>query len=234
MRRLLPALLTLALAVAFAGLGWWQIERRAWKIDLIDRVETRVTAPPVAPPGPGDWADLTREDAEYLRVSSGGRFRGETSLVQAVTELGAGYWVLQPFVTDDGPTILVNRGFVPSRDAEITRPEGPVEVTGLLRMTEPDGGFLRANDPKAGRWYSRDVDAIARAMDLGQVAPYFIDAEAGANGGAPPEGGLTVIAFRNTHMVYALTWFTLMAMSLGATWLVLRVRPKGRPTGADG
>ena len=52
-----------------------------------------------------------------------------------------------------GFTILVNRGFVPQdRRDPATRPDGQipgeVAVTGLLRLTEPGGGFLRANDPR--------------------------------------------------------------------------------------
>ncbi|WP_422071586.1 SURF1 family protein [Tranquillimonas rosea] len=223
-RTLALAALTIALAAAFLALGWWQIERRAWKLDLIDRVESRVSASPVAPPGPEDWPGLSREGAEYLRVEAEGRFLAEEALVQAVTERGAGYWVLSPFVTEDGLTMLVNRGFVPreGRTASRSTGTGPHRIVGLLRMTEPDGGFLRANDPGAGRWYSRDVDAIARSMGLTGAAPYFVDAEAGHNGGTPPVGGLTVVRFRNAHLVYALTWFTLAAMCAGATALVLR------------
>ena len=41
--------------------------------------------------------------------------------------------------------------------------------------------------------------------------PIFIDADATANPGGLPVGGLTVIAFRNSHLVYALTWFALAA-----------------------
>ncbi|PZX14450.1 surfeit locus 1 family protein [Palleronia aestuarii] len=234
-RTLLLASLTLALTIGFVGLGWWQIERRAWKIDLIDRVESRIAASPTTPPGPQDWADLSREKAEYLRVAAEGQFLDPVALVQAVTERGGGYWVVSPFVTQGGMTILVNRGYIPSRTAEITPAEGEQRIVGLLRMTEPEGGFLRANDPDAGRWYSRDVAEIARSMGLDTVAPYFVDAEADANGGTPPVGGLTVVRFRNTHLVYALTWFTLAAMSLGATILVLRpARPGARePRHAD-
>ncbi len=36
-------------------------------------------------------------------------------------------------------------------------------MTGLLRLSEPKGAFLRSNDPKDDRWYSRDVAAIAAA-----------------------------------------------------------------------
>jgi surfeit locus 1 family protein len=159
---------------------------------------------------------LSAPDYEYRHVRLTGRFEGgANTLVQAVTELGGGYWVLTPMRDDGGFTVLVNRGFVPQeRKAEFQQesgPRSPTAVDGLLRVSEPGGGFLRSNDPAANRWYSRDVVAIAKARGLAEVAPYFIDAE--ASGAADwPRGGLTVVTFRNSHLVYALTWFALAAM----------------------
>lgn len=151
----------------------------------------------------------------------------QETLVQAVTELGPGWWVMTPLQTQGG-TILINRGFVPAdrRDPNTRRlgsPDGPVIITGLIRMSEPKGGFLRTNDPQHDRWYSRDVAAIAKARHL-QAAPFFIDADATANEGGYPVGGLTVIAFRNTHLAYALTWFGLAGLSLFGVFLVVRRR----------
>lgn len=206
--RWLPAL-CLLFAVLFGGLGVWQVQRVQWKLDLIERVETRLSEPPVAAP--------TRIDPrpfEYRPVRAIGSFlHDRATLVQALTERGAGYWVMTPLRTNDG-TILINRGFVPEdrRDAA-TRPEGQVEIEGLLRLSEPGGRFLRPNKPAEHRWYSRDVDAIAEARGLHQVAPYFIDAGA-SRVGALPIGGLTVVKFRNAHLVYALTWFALAALSI--------------------
>ncbi len=151
--------------------------------------------------------------------------------MQASTRLGAGFWVLTPLQAADGTTVLVNRGFVPPEARErssraATEPKGETAVTGLLRITEPKGGFLRKNDPAADRWFSRDVQAIAAARGLGNAAPYFIDAEAmpSAPGAAPawPAGGLTVIAFPNSHLVYAITWYGLALMVAGAAWFVWR------------
>ncbi|PMW08503.1 Surfeit locus 1 family protein, partial [Pseudomonas sp. GW456-11-11-14-TSB2] len=90
-------------------------------------------------------------------------------------------------------------------------PGGTATVTGLLRLTEPKGAFLRYNDPGTNRWYSRDVSAISTARGLGPVAPYFIDADAGPAATAPV-GGLTVERFTNNHLVYGLTWFALAVM----------------------
>ena len=167
--------------------------------------------------------------AEYRRVRLTGTFdhRKET-LVQALTERGGGFWVLTPLHTPQG-TVLINRGFVPPdrrdpRSRSAGQLHGAVAVTGLMRASEPKGGFLRANDPLADRWHSRDVAAIARARNLGNVAPFFVDADASPNPGGYPVGGLTMVRFRNTHLVYALTWFALAALSGAAAVLALRMR----------
>ena len=217
----------LLLAAVFLALGTWQVQRLFWKLDLIARVEARIHAAPV--PAPEGAVDPIRD--EYRRVTATGHFEHDRSvLVQAVTERGAGFWVMTPLRQADGSTILVNRGFVPTdRRSPADRvaselPAGPVTVTGLLRLPEPGGAFLRANDPVNDRWFSRDVAAIAAAKGLSGVAPYFIDADATPNPGGLPVGGLTVVAFRNSHLVYALTWYALAAMSAGAAYGVMRRR----------
>ncbi len=211
------SLFALLLFAALVALGMWQVQRRAWKHDLIARVEARVHAPPAPFPAQADWVSPSAARDEYRRVVLTGRFLHDRSaLVQALTARGGGFWVLTPIATDAG-IVLVNRGFIPARGASYSRPPGAVRVTGLLRMTEPGGGFLRRNDPAADRWYSRDVAAIARARRLPPpVAPWFVDAERAADPEALPIGGLTVIRFPDNHLVYALTWFALAAMVAGA------------------
>lgn len=218
--------LCLALAVGFAALGVWQVERLQWKQALIATVEARLAAAPVVPPSAPDWSP----DQAYTRVVVEGVFRNDReTLVQALTERGAGFWVLTPLDTGQG-VILINRGFVTPelRDPAArpaVAPTGPVSVTGLLRASEPGGAALRANAPADGRWYSRDVAAIAAARGLtGRVAPYFIDADASATPNAWPVGGLTVVRFPNSHLVYALTWFGLCALSIAGAVLVWRDR----------
>jgi surfeit locus 1 family protein len=248
------ALGAVLLFCVFVMLGTWQVHRRAWKLDLIARVEERVHAPPVPPPPQAEWSRVTAANSEYRRVRVSGTFLNDSeTLVQALTELGSGFWVLTPLRLGDGTLVLVNRGFVPperrDRAAHDARdPTTGATVTGLLRMTEPNGSFLRRNDPGRNLWYSRDVRAIAAARGLSGVAPYFIDEEArdadrervavasaaaadgettGATGTAnaastAPTGGLTVIAFRNTHLIYAITWYGLALMVLGGAWIVIR------------
>jgi len=221
-------LLSLSVVIALMALGIWQVERRAWKLALIDRVEQRVHAAAQPIPSPASWPAVSAANDEYRHVSVSGRFlHDRETLVQAVTEEGPGYWVLTPLKRSDGTTILINRGFVPSerRDPstrEAGNPDGQVEITGLLRITEPKGGFLRDNVPQHNRWYSRDVAAIAAARHLQNAAPFFVDADAGSQSAGGPIGGLTVIRFPNNHLVYALTWFALAFMLAGRLFVTFR------------
>jgi surfeit locus 1 family protein len=210
---------TIGVAVLM-GLGVWQLERRVWKLDLISRVEQRVHAVAVSAPGPSSWPRINATDDAYRRVRVTGHFLGaRDTLVQAVTERGGGYWVVAPFRAMEGFTVLVNRGFVPTDrvESELRAAQAPAEttLTGFLRVTEPGGAFLRHNDPAADRWYSRDVAAIAAARGIQKVAPYFIDVDPSADPTALPVGGLTIIAFPNNHLLYALTWFGLAVMLAG-------------------
>ncbi len=228
------AVLAAVFFVLFTGLGIWQVERLQWKLDLIARVDARVHADTVAAPAKGVWAKVNQADDEYRHVRLSGTYLNDREvLVHALTERGSGYWVLTPMQSSDGALTYINRGYVPGdKHDPAMRPEtqiaGETTVTGLVRMPEPDGFFLRPNDPERNDWNSRDVAAFAQKSGLGPVAPYFIDADASSNPGNLPVGGLTVVSFRNNHLSYAITWFALAAMIAGAAIFVWRHERKSR------
>ncbi|GGB96626.1 SURF1-like protein [Oxalicibacterium flavum] len=250
--RVVLLVLAAVLTTGFLALGTWQVYRLQWKLALIERVEQRVHAAPVQAPGSDRWPQVTAASDEYRHVTVRGRLDYRASvLTQATTELGAGFWLLTPVRDEDGNNVFVNRGFVTAqtaarlREALADKEAGPVlseplAIDGLLRISEPGGGFLRENDPAADRWHSRDIAAIAQARGLTRVAPYFVDAAAATpvpadpllQDAEPPVGGLTVIAFHNNHLVYALTWYALALMVVAAAAWMLRGRSgkAGRPT----
>jgi len=220
----------LLLFVGFIALGNWQLERRLWKLDLIEKVETRVHSPAEPAPTQQHWPSVNKADDEYRHVLLRGQFLADKdTLVVAATELGSGYWVLTPFQCNDGSVVLVNRGYISQGVTPLAPPLDSIEVTGLLRLSEPKGSVLRENSPGTGRWYSRDVQAIGSSLDL-PLAPFFVDADAEqantnpatADTSGVPVGGLTVIQFNNSHLVYAITWYGLAAMVLLAGYIVLR------------
>lgn len=214
----------------FAALGVWQLERRVWKLDLIERVEQRVHAEVVDLPRAADGAA-----DEYRHVRLAGHWlAGAETWVRATTELGPGWWEISALKLDDGRTVFVNRGFVNQPGVVgADEPANAVVLTGLVRRSEPGGGFLRPNEPADGRWYSRDVAAIASAHGIAPVLPLFVDADAAPAGAPGLVGGLTVIRFRNDHLEYALTWFALALGLAYAGWQVRRGAWSGGAHGDD-
>jgi len=227
-RPLLPVALLLILAAIFVGLGIWQVQRLAWKQALIADVDRALHAAPIAPDAvpAGAIKALT-----YHRLALAGRYRPDaTVLATATSPLGNGYWVMVPLIDGNRPAIWINRGFVPLGTrldaARAAVPTGPVRVVGLLRPSEAKGTFLRANRPEAERWYARDLPVMAARRGVTPAEPrYFVDAQAETprpQVKPAPVPGLTVVAFPNNHLSYALTWFALAALSLAAIFVVWR------------
>lgn len=221
------------LFVGFCGLGTWQLIRLQGKLALIDKVESRAFAEPAKLPGPQAWADPALRELEYQRVQLAGQLLPEfNQYSQAVTRLGPGYWLMTPMRTRDGFHVWLNRGFVSQRQeaAEQTPAQG-VQVVGLIRLSEPQGGFLRKNSPEAARWYSRDVQALSAVSGLTHAAPYFVDVfelkDQGVGSSHEPVMGLTVLKFPNNHAAYAMTWFAMALMVLAISLYV------GRGMGLD-
>lgn len=224
-------LLTLA---AFITLGSWQVQRMGWKRDLIERVESRTKAEPASPPSYLQWQESADSQAqyEYQRVTLTGHFLHDKEVqVYANSLLGPGYWVMTPLETTSD-IIWVNRGFVPNdkRNPQ-TRPESLsselVTVIGLLRLSEPNGMFVRDNVPAENRWYHRNLTDFSNAKQFDRTAPYFVDADATPNPGGWPRGGLTVINFRDNHLTYALTWFGLAILNMLALIFFVRTELRG-------
>ncbi|WP_052754883.1 SURF1 family protein [Lampropedia cohaerens] len=228
----------------FSSLGIWQVQRLGWKLDLIERVNARIHAEPADAPGPTQWSQLTRENAEYRRVLLQGELLpGQEVAVYTNTELGPGYWLFAPLLVrqaadSDAPQAIVwvNRGYLPMplRDPA-SRPGAeparlPATVTGLLRFGDGKHLFLRDNVPQENRWYRRDVKEFSAARTLPQlpVAPYFVDAQASSVTPSWLTPGLTQVNFRNNHLSYAITWFVLAALNVAAFIYLLWFEPRQR------
>jgi surfeit locus 1 family protein len=115
------AAVMLALLVA---LGVWQVQRLHWKLGLIAQVNRSLTLPPVSL----DTALKLGKAAEYRPVALTGRFdHAKEAYVRGLKE-GTPVWhVVTPFTTQDGRTLLVDRGIVPDtlRDPA-RRPAGQI------------------------------------------------------------------------------------------------------------
>lgn len=221
--RLWPTVFTVPAVLAMLGLGAWQLDRLAWKSALIDSFESRVEAEPVAPPA-------TVEDPEawqFRRVRATGRFLNdkELQLTGRPFEGTAGFHVLTPFVVDGGPTVLVNRGWVPMdrRRPEVrpeTLPKGPAAVDGIVRIAGRKGYFVPENEPANDVWFTVEPARMAEHLGIGEVANYYVDALRPSERPTElPIGAVPSIQMRNEHLQYAATWF-LLALTLIAVYVV--------------
>jgi surfeit locus 1 family protein len=207
----------LVMTAILVGLGVWQLERLQWKLGLIAEVNGHMTAPPVSLAA---ILKMPPDEAQYRRVALNGRFdnKAEAYVFTTGPEGEAAYHVLTPFETDDGHTLLVDRGYIPKDKLDpATRvaPEGETRVVGVWRVPDAPGAFTPAPDLAHRTWYARDLAGIAAADRIKLVAPVLVEAGPAPNPGGWPKGGQTVVSFRNQHLSYAITWFGLAAGLIG-------------------
>lgn len=221
--RRFPVVLTLVCAVAVAvliALGVWQLQRMAWKQDLLARLAAAETAQPVSL----DEA-LARPDPAFARVvlTCRGLDRAPYVELHAIME-GEGGSRLVSLCSDEAP-ILIDRGFVAETISARPPEDGgtmPVSVIGVLRRSEAPNAFTPA--PRANRYFARDIAAMAEGLgaseartDLMVVGETSSNPEWLALRPAALPAGLS-----NNHLGYALTWFGLAAALLGVYVALLR------------
>jgi surfeit locus 1 family protein len=239
---LIPAVLAFAILVS---LGTWQIQRKAWKEELIAAMTERLAAPPSALPVPASWPSLDQARDEYRRVKFTATFdHGKESLVYAAASAfrpdvsGLGYWIFTPGRLASGGFVIVNRGFVPEDRQDPTsrargQIAGPVEIVGAMRWPEARHWFSPADDPLHNLWFVRDPLAIADAKGIRPVAPFYVEEESLVPPGGLPQPGKLAVRLRNEHLQYALTWFglALVLVVVFIAWARTSFRSAGEPRG---
>jgi len=202
---------TLAALPVFAilvFLGTWQVQRLAWKTDVLARIAAS-EAGPAAP---------LRDPPEPLaKVRATGRFDHAREATLGVEVRGPvlGTHLLTPLLRAGAPPVLVDRGWVPlERGAPVARPEGEVSVEGWVRPGDSPNLFSATDDPAARRFYTFDPPAIGAALGLPEVAPYGLVA-LGAGDGTLPDPARTLPRPTNNHLGYAITWYGLALSLLG-------------------
>lgn len=203
------------------SLGFWQVDRGAWKRQMESAYLDRLTSLPVTPGAAQAWPDFTR-----LKLS--GHFGDEVFLVDnQVLDGQTGYWVVQSFrtqaaasqaltdraqVDQSARVLLVNRGFVPAPSRREQLPEidpvdGQVQVTGVVW---PFTGLIPVLDEDiwpAG-WPKRvqrlDVQRMAQLIDATAVE-IRLEESPWARQPAP----FAAVLSDAKHRGYAATWFGL-------------------------
>lgn len=244
-RRLGFSLFTLAMVAVLAGLGFWQLQRRAEKLALIAVLDERVAAAPADLPRESEWARLTPARDEFRRVTFTATYAplpdamiyGSGSALRADI-VGPGAWAFLPARLASGAIVAVNAGFVQNtmqdraqqdRAASRLLTGEPVKLTGYIRFPENPGSLTPSPDIAKRLWFVRDVPAMAGSLGWGsdRVAPFYVDLEAPVPASGVPKPGPLQVHLKNDHMQYAITWFGLAAVMAIAFGFWLRTQRRG-------
>ena len=129
------------MTVILIGLGVWQLQRLTWKENLIATVSGHMTAAPVSL---DDALKLSADDVQYRKVALTGHFDNARENYVFTTDVNGDpvYHVLTPFITDDGRTLMVDRGEIAQNQLppqSRTPIEGPTRVVGVWRVPDSPG-----------------------------------------------------------------------------------------------
>ncbi len=224
-------LLVIPAVAVLIALGVWQMQRLAWKNDLLARLEATRTAEAMPLATVLDEA-ARGSDIEHRRVILDCPGLAEARHVEltAIVEGQSGVRVISPCMTTaGGARILIDRGFVGDDDMTPLGavPEGRTitEVTGVLRRGSEGNWLTPVAELREGPplYYARQA-AIADDLGLaGADAPWFVLAETSTNPDWPALRPIALPAdVANNHLGYALTWFGLALGLVGVYVAMLR------------
>ncbi len=209
--RFWPSLIALVMMAILLGLGTWQLQRKVWKENLLATIAARMDAPPVDLPStlgdPQDWS--------FRRVHLTGHFADDKAirLYGRTYEGKAGVHLLVPLIRDNGPAVLVDRGFVPFESGDTLAPiaPSPDEIDGVVRPPEAAGRFVPSDKPDRNIWYGVDIPAMSRVVGR-DLAPVYVAARPSGTPGWPAgPGGREALGIRNEHLNYAIFWYSMAA-----------------------
>ena len=197
--RIWPILLASAMAlVLLLWLGMWQVQRLAWKNELI-------------------------ANFDKTKITLTGQFADDVPLRLLSTHEGGPAWqLLQKFGEQNGRTILVSRGKLPQNSPTPANIKTTITIVGHLQKHDEGRGIFDVdNNPAENLWYHWDLDAMTATTSHNGEVLHLIP-------GSPGTEGLFVDAprseLRNNHLGYAITWFGLAAVLVVMTGLfVVRI-----------
>jgi cytochrome oxidase assembly protein ShyY1 len=151
---------------------------------------------------------------------------------------GAGVDVVTPLVTDDGPAVLVDRGWMPSRNTGGNRPDLPEVTQGQVTVT----GWVRRDATGGATRVSQLSTRAVSSARVAEVLPYplyrgFLDLAAESPAPAKPLAAVELPddTSNGPHFFYGLQWWFFGALAVFGfcylAWDELRQRRRRREAG---
>ena len=203
MSRKIPVLLivvSLISIVILCALGNWQVQRLAWKQDLLAQIENVYEDEP----SPLE----TTEPLQYLsRYSFSGTLIGDPIIFQAkLYQSGLGVECAYLVRSSDNKTYIVNFGWAAQENLCVIDNDESVYISALYREAIRSNRFINDNEPENNTWYWPDIPAIEKARDI-NIEDGVLYAEQIFTPHITPKNIKPQL--KNDHLQYAIFWYVM-------------------------
>ena len=210
--KLLFSVFVYFIILTLLSLGFWQIYRLNWKLELIEQIENSLKNDPV---------ELTSiEKKNYLRIKTSGEidFDKQIYLYNLNDNGKPGFEVINPIKIGD-ENYLMNRGWIPFEKKDL--PEINLvdqnQIVGTLMLQTKPSTFKPENDIEKNYWFTLNREDISKftGRNFSEYVIYL-------NGNYKiPKPRVITAKISNNHKKYAITWFS-MAISILLIYLYFR------------
>ena len=193
-------------------LGFWQIYRLNWKLELIEQIENSLKNDPV------ELSNIEKKN--YLRIKTSGDIDFDKQIyLYNLNDAGKpGFEVINPIKIGD-ENYLVNRGWIPFEKKDL--PEINLvdqnQIVGTLMLQTKPSTFKPENDIEKNYWFTLNREDILKftGRNFSEYVIYL-------NGDYKiPKPRVITAKISNNHKKYAITWFS-MAISILLIYLYFR------------
>ena len=194
------------------SLGFWQIYRLNWKLDLIEQIENSLKNDPV------ELSNIEKKN--YLRIKTSGEIDFDKQIyLYNLNDAGKpGFEVINPIKIGD-ENYLINRGWIPFEKKDL--PEINLvdqnQIVGTLMLQPKASSFKPENDIQNNYWFTLNRKDISKftGRNFSEYVIYL-------NGDYKiPQPRVITAKISNNHKKYAITWFS-MAISILLIYLYFR------------
>ncbi|MBY5931880.1 SURF1 family protein [Tateyamaria omphalii] len=201
----------------------WQVQRLAWKQDLLARIDAQIAAAPT-PVAEAVEPQFQR----YAPVEAAGTFGADhIRMLASRKTTGAVHRIIRPFETETYGRVLVDTGWLPDEVPVPGAPEQRLTIVGNLDAPNEADGFTPEPDLANNLWFARDVPAMADVLGTQPILIVLRDAPEIDLGVTP--WPVDTAGIPNDHLQYAITWFSLAAIwVLMTAYFVLRTNRSPR------
>jgi len=210
--KLLFSVFVYFIILTLLSLGFWQIYRLNWKLELIEQIENSLKNEPV---------ELTSiEKKNYLRIKTSGEIDFDKQIyLYNLNDAGKpGFEVINPIKIGD-ENYLMNRGWIPFEKKDL--PELNLvdqnQIVGTLMLQTKPSTFKPENDIEKNYWFTLNREDISKftGRNFSEYVIYL-------NGDYKiPKPRVITAKISNNHKKYAITWFS-MAISILLIYLYFR------------